>query len=234
MNPQPLRNDLWLSLRDAFTVSPDASPTAALPLVREASARFASPPPSGLRATWLGHSTVLVEIEGAASSPIPSGASVRPVSSVGPRRWYPPPLALSELPPLDAVLISHDHYDHLDRDTILALKHGSASFVVPLGVGAHLGVLGHPAGAHHRARLVAKRNSARRARNRLHAGAARLGAHDCRQGLEALGGLCADRAAQRVYYSGDTGLFPALREIGERLGPFADLPERGERPVSPE
>lgn len=53
VNPQPLRNDLWLSLRDAFAVSPDASPTAALPLVREPRDRFIAPPPSGLRATWL-------------------------------------------------------------------------------------------------------------------------------------------------------------------------------------
>jgi len=222
VNPQPLRNDLWLSLRDAFHVSPDASPTLALPLVREARDRFASPAPSGLRATWLGHSTVLLEI-GAAHILIDPIWSERasPFASVGPRRWYPPPLALSELPPLDAVLISHDHYDHLDRGTILALKESNASFVVPLGVGAHLEYWGIPperiieldwwqstklpAGAleivctparHASGRMIVDDDS------KLWAGYALLG------------------ATQRVYYSGDTGLFPALREIGERLGPF--------------
>ena len=65
-----------------------------------------------------------------------------PSSLIGPRRFFPPPLALEDLPPLDAIMTSHDHYDHLDRSVIRALvkrpTQVAARFVVPLGVGAHL------------------------------------------------------------------------------------------------
>lgn len=222
VNPQPLRNDLWLSLLDAFHISPVASPTAALPIVREARDRFDSPPPSGLRATWFGHSTVLVEIEGARIliDPIWSERA-SPFGGIGPQRWYPPPLGLAELPALDAVLISHDHYDHLDQGTIVALKQSTASFVVPLGVGAHLEYWGIP-----RERII-ELDWWQRAR--LRGGTLEI---VCTPARHASGRMIVDDdsklwagyallgAAARVYYSGDTGLFPALREIGERLGPF--------------
>jgi L-ascorbate metabolism protein UlaG (beta-lactamase superfamily) len=62
-----------------------------------------------------------------------------PSRTVGPQRLHPVPAPLEALPALDAVVISHDHYDHLDMDTVLALARTQrAPFVVPLGVGAHL------------------------------------------------------------------------------------------------
>jgi hypothetical protein len=61
-----------------------------------------------------------------------------PVSFAGPRRFFAPPLPLDELPPIDAVLVSHDHYDHLDMPTVKALAARGTRFVVPLGIGAHL------------------------------------------------------------------------------------------------
>jgi hypothetical protein len=102
-----------------------------------------SPPPThsdALAVTWLGHSTALIEIDGyrVLTDPVWSDRC-SPSRTVGPGRLHPVPAPLEALPALDAVVISHDHYDHLDMDTVLALARTQrAPFVVPLGVGAHL------------------------------------------------------------------------------------------------
>ena len=96
--------------------------------------------PLDLAASWYGHSTALVEVDGyrVLADPIWS-RRCSPSRTLGPQRMHEPPVPLDALPALDAVLISHDHYDHLDMDTIVALAHSQrAPFVVPLGVGAHL------------------------------------------------------------------------------------------------
>jgi L-ascorbate metabolism protein UlaG (beta-lactamase superfamily) len=102
-------------------------------------AAWAQPPDSGLRATWLGHSTVLIEIDGhrVLTDPV-WGLRASPSRLAGPRRFQPVPVPLRALPPLDAVLISHDHYDHLDYPTIRQLRKRAVTFVTSLGVGAHL------------------------------------------------------------------------------------------------
>src|SRR6478752_664853 len=75
-------------------------------------------PETGLRATWLGHSTVLVEIDGwrVLTDPV-WGERASPYSFAGPKRFQPVPISLDQLPPIDAVIVSHDHYDHLDYPT---------------------------------------------------------------------------------------------------------------------
>ncbi len=101
---------------------------------------------SGLAVTWFGHATALLEIDGylVLTDPVWSHRS-SPSDVIGPERMHPPPLQLEALPAVDAVLISHDHYDHLDIDTIVALTRSQwAPFVVPLGVGAHLRSWGVP------------------------------------------------------------------------------------------
>lgn len=103
------------------------------------------PPASGLRATWLGHSTVLIEIEGLRVLTDPVwGTRASPSSIVGPKRFQPVPVALEALPPLDLVVVSHDHYDHLDYPTIRKLRALGVPFVTSLGVGAHLEEWGVP------------------------------------------------------------------------------------------
>jgi L-ascorbate metabolism protein UlaG (beta-lactamase superfamily) len=100
---------------------------------------WARRPDSGLRATWLGHSTVLIEIDGwrVLTDPV-WGARASPSTLLGPKRFQPVPVALSALPDVDCVVISHDHYDHLDYPTIRALARSHVPFVTSLGVGAHL------------------------------------------------------------------------------------------------
>ena len=97
-------------------------------------------------ATWLGHSTVLLEVGGryVLTDPVWSDR-VSPSANIGPRRQHPVPVDIETLPRLDAVLISHDHYDHLDTATIDLLVHTQTMpFVVPLGVGDHLRSWGVP------------------------------------------------------------------------------------------
>src|SRR5581483_557723 len=97
-------------------------------------------PPASLAVTWFGHSTTLVELDGyrILTDPVWSDRC-SPSRTVGPERMHPPPIPLESLPAVDAIVISHDHYDHLDLDSVLALARTQrASFFVPLGVGAHL------------------------------------------------------------------------------------------------
>src|SRR5687768_11362804 len=133
----------WQTLRRWLGGHEQRVPPGPMPIVSLTRADFATAPASGLRATWLGHSTVLVEIDGARILFDPVWARrASPSSLVGPKRFHEPPLALEDLPPLDAIVASHDHYDHLDRGVVRALAQSPAQrgarFIVPLGVGAHL------------------------------------------------------------------------------------------------
>ncbi len=90
--------------------------------------------------TWYGHSSVLIEIDGmrVLADPVWSNR-VSPSQFVGPARLHPTPVPLDALPRVDAIVISHDHYDHLDKSTIQRLvRLQKAPFIVPLGIGAHL------------------------------------------------------------------------------------------------
>jgi hypothetical protein len=121
------------------------TPKGPMPILQPFEA-WARPPETGLRTTWLGHSTVLIEIDGhrVLTDPV-WGERVSPVSFAGPKRFHPAPVPIAALPALDAVIVSHDHYDHLDAPTIAALAGLGVPFVTSLGVGAHLEAFGVPA-----------------------------------------------------------------------------------------
>jgi L-ascorbate metabolism protein UlaG (beta-lactamase superfamily) len=102
---------------------------------------YATPPASGLRVTWFGHSSLLIEIDGRRVLIDPVWEQrASPFQWMGPRRFFAPTLELATLPPLDAVLISHDHYDHLGEHTVRALAQlqPQARWITSLGVGHHL------------------------------------------------------------------------------------------------
>jgi len=183
---------------------------------------WAKPPGSGLRATWLGHSTVLLEIDGVRVLTDPVwGPRASPSRLIGPKRFQPVPVPLRQLPPLDVVVISHDHYDHLDYPTIRQLRKRAVPFVTSLGVGAHLEAWGvEPeriieldwwesyalAGSdltitaapsqHFSGRTPKSRNST------------------------LWSALVVRSSRHAVFFSGDTGLTGEYRSIRERLGPF--------------
>lgn len=126
------------TLRELLCGGERRVPGGPLPLVDPVPA-WRTPPASGLRVTWLGHSTLLVEIDGVRVLTDPVwGNRASPLPFAGPKRFHPPPAPLAALRPLDAVIISHDHYDHLDRPTIRALAATQVPFITSLGVGAHL------------------------------------------------------------------------------------------------
>jgi len=97
-------------------------------------------------ATWIGHASTLVQANGlnVITDPVFS-ERVSPVSFAGPKRWQPPGIGIEELPHIDVVLVSHNHYDHLDRPSILRLSRqpgGSPLYLVPLGLKSWLERLG--------------------------------------------------------------------------------------------
>ena len=224
-NPQPLWNDAWGMVTELFSASEFGSPDPdePLPVVEVDPKMFEVPPATGLRVTWLGHSTVIVEIDGlrVITDPV-FGPRTAPLSWLGPARWYAPPIALDELPPIDAVLLSHDHYDHLDQPTIDVMKDWDTTFIAPLGVGAHLEYWGVPNDRiveldwWDRTRIGAEGELELVMVPSRHASGRSL----FDQNATLWGGYALIGPRHRVYFSGDTGLFPAMTEIGERLGPF--------------
>jgi L-ascorbate metabolism protein UlaG (beta-lactamase superfamily) len=114
------------------------TPSSPLPLVNPLE-QWSRPPETGLRVTWLGHSTMLIEIDGVRILTDPVwGQRASPLPFAGPKRFHPPPAPIDALPALDAVIVTHDHYDHLDRATIRTLARTGVPFITSLGVGAHL------------------------------------------------------------------------------------------------
>ncbi|WP_461030470.1 MBL fold metallo-hydrolase, partial [Streptomyces sparsus] len=192
-------------------------PTAPMPVQRP---ELGSPPASGLRLTWCGHASVLAEIDGRRVLFDPVwGERCSPFPFVGPRRFHRPPLPLSELGPLDAVAISHDHYDHLDMASVRELARTDVLFAVPLGVGAHLERWGV------RPERIAEldwHESVEVGPLTLTATPAR---HFCGRGLRnkqrALWASWVVAGPEhRVFHSGDTGYFPGFADIGRTHGPF--------------
>ncbi len=177
-------------------------------------------PSDGLRITWYGHASALVEIDGARVLLDPVWSErCSPSRLAGPRRLHPVPIEIDELPQVDAVLISHDHYDHLDMDTIQELtRTQDAPFLVPLGVAAHLTGWGVPA--------------------------ERIVELDWAEDFQVAGLTLTCTAAQhfsgraftrnntlwaswviagplhRAFYTGDSGYFGGYAQIGEEYGPF--------------
>jgi L-ascorbate metabolism protein UlaG (beta-lactamase superfamily) len=220
-NPQPIVNDTWAAIKHQVAGGPNMEPASPPSTVAVEPGRFATPPASGVRVTWLGHSSIVLEVDGHRFLTDPVWSErVGPVGFAGPKRFFPPLLAIRDLPPVDAVLISHDHYDHLDYATVVPLRDRVPMFVCPLGVGAHLERWGVPP-----AKIVELDWWDSRAFGDLtlwavparHASGRELFIDD---GAKLWAGYAFVGARHRVYYSGDTGLFPGLRTIGERLGPF--------------
>lgn len=173
-----------------------------------------------LAVTWIGHSATLLQIGGLNLLTDPMfGLRASPVRFAGPRRRVPPGIALAELPPVDAVLLTHNHYDHLDTGSVrmLARRHPEAIWIVPLRLGPFVQELGprvvveldwwteHTVGPLHITATPAQHFSARTPfdRNRT-----------------LWCGYAVRAPRHGVLFAGDTGYHPEFARVGRALGPF--------------
>jgi N-acyl-phosphatidylethanolamine-hydrolysing phospholipase D len=169
--------------------------------------------------TWIGHSTFLVQLDGVNVLTDPQWSErASPVTFAGPRRVSPPGLAFENLPLVHIVVISHDHYDHLDTATIrqLALEH-RPRFLVPLGLKrwfADLGITDVQELDWWERRVV--RGLAFTCLPAQHFSGRGLWG----QNRTLWSGWAIRGREKRFYFAGDTGYYDAFKEIGARLGPF--------------
>jgi L-ascorbate metabolism protein UlaG (beta-lactamase superfamily) len=168
----------------------------------------------------LGHSSHLLKLRGKywLIDPV-FGERASPVSFAGPKRFHPPPLALTDLPPIEGLILSHDHYDHLDLPTIEYLNGRVQRYFVPLGVGARLQDMGVAAqrieefdwwqGSSHAGvqltAVPAQHFSGRTLTDR---------------NRTLWAGWVIESGGQRIFYSGDSGYFAGFKQIGDRFGGF--------------
>lgn len=195
-------------------------PPAPLPVVAIDPAELASKPAnSGLKAFWIGHAGVYLEIDGLRVMLDPVFSEYASPFAFGPKRFHPPPIMLADLPRIDVVLISHDHYDHLDMATVRALAVRGTNFFVPLGVGAHLQAWAVPKAQIHEFDWWQEQTVAGvkfvSTPTRHYSG---RGLTDRSTTLWSSWSVLGP--ANRIYYSGDTGFSNHFREIGQRFGPF--------------
>lgn len=205
----------WIFLFDKPADTRPAERFAVQPLSAE---QLAAAPDGTL---WrLGHSTLLMKLAGGLwlTDPVLSERA-SPLSWMGPARFHAPPISAQDLPALAGVILSHDHYDHLDRETVRALAAKTAAFLTPLGVGERLIAWGvDPA----RVRQLDWWQATQVGGLRLTATPAQhfsgRGLGDANRTLWA--SWVIEGSGLKLFFSGDTGYFDGFRQIGERLGPF--------------
>jgi L-ascorbate metabolism protein UlaG (beta-lactamase superfamily) len=214
-----VRGNGWALTREFFFGGKRRVPSAPVP-VHSPLEHWARRADSDLRITWLGHSTMLIESGRVRVLTDPVfGDRVSPVSFAGPRRIHPVPASIAQLPILDAILVSHDHLDHLCKTSMQELAKLRVPVITSLGVGAHLERLGvetiveldwweHHAllggdlrftavPAHHfSGRSLTDRNAT------------------------LWSSWVIETARHRLFFSGDTGLHDGMTTIAERMGPF--------------
>ncbi len=175
-------------------------------------------PSQKLKFIWLGHSTLLLNLEGQTILIDPVFFNASPVSFLV-KRFQDPVIKLEELPPIDVIVISHDHYDHLDKQTIRFFQKKSTVFFVPTGVGGHLKEWGidskriteltwGKSGIHQD--IIYRATPAQHFSGR--------GLFDRNTTLWASWIL--ESKTEKIFYSGDSGYGPHFKEIGNEYGPF--------------
>jgi L-ascorbate metabolism protein UlaG (beta-lactamase superfamily) len=223
VNLSPANVDYSLSnmrgmVADMIKGNPNRIPKEPLPMEHRTAGELASN--SQTRLIWFGHSAFLLQMNGMNILLDPMlGIAPSPVALSGPKRFENGlPIAIDDLPEIDIIFISHDHYDHLDYGSIQQLKHRTRIFFVPMGVGAHLRAWGIED------ERIREMNWWEEAEHRglqlafapmNHFSGRSIGDASC-----TMWGSWAIKGERNIFFSGDGGYGTHFKRIGERFGPF--------------
>lgn len=212
------------TILEFFRGSDDREPKTPLPVV-DPRPGWSRPCGGGVRTTWLGHSSVLLELEAARgkrlrvlTDPV-FGERASPVPFAGPRRFHEVPVVAAAIP-VDVVLLSHDHYDHLCAETIASFAAREIPIVTSLGVGARLEALGVRPGKIFELDWDESVS--------LFGGEIRFRALPCQhfsgrsigdRNKTLWSSFVVETTKHKVFFSGDTGLFPEMEALA-KFGPF--------------
>ena len=206
--------DIWKWL----VVKGERTPEEPMPQVAPDMEAFAEAT-GGLKAIWFGHSSILLRMaeRNILIDPVFSSRASPVPMTVG--RFQKPVVSIEDLPEIDLIVISHDHYDHLDMDTVKAFRDGKTEFIVPLGVGSHLKRWGVEAS---RITELDWWQSTQRGELEFVAAPAR---HFSGRGIwdknKTLWASWVIRSRdESVFFSGDSGYGPHFKQIGDAYGPF--------------
>ncbi|KAH7975732.1 hypothetical protein HPB52_004652 [Rhipicephalus sanguineus] len=208
--------------RDNSNVPPKQELDLVLPVLKP---RFQDPPVEGVRITWLGHSTALLQMKGVnvLTDPMLSERA-SPSQLLGPKRFREAPCTVADLPRIDAVVISHNHYDHLDLNTVHQLNarfEETLRWFVPLGLTTWMEQLGCENVVEldwwHEGHLATEDNDL----SFVFVPAQ----HWCKRTISddnkvLWGGWCVISPEYRFYFAGDTGYCDVFKQIGQTYGPF--------------
>ena len=170
--------------------------------------------------TWVGHATVLLQLGpfNVLTDPIWSERA-SPLPWIGPRRLMPPALRFEQLPEIDLILLSHNHYDHLDAPTVrrIAQRFPAASWLCPMGLGSLLRSFG--------VRHLVERDWWESVETLSYTATCVPAQHFSARSMGDRGdtlwcGWTLETDGVRVYFAGDTALHPEFEQIGKRCGPF--------------
>lgn len=225
LNPVPTevmgKGSFWRVMRKFFQKHPGREPAQPLGPFAVQADTLNAPPAQALRTTWLGHSSLLLDVDGKRYLTDPLWYQrASPFRYAGPRRFFENPLRLNEVPAIDAILLSHDHYDHLDRQSILHLTQRGIPVITFLGVGKRLKDWGVPSS------LVTELDwwdSVSLGQG--HAISAAPARHFSGRWLTdrfstLWGSFAISGPLHKVYYGADSGYYDGFVTIGEKLGPF--------------
>lgn len=214
-----MRKVLWETIRGAEGREP-VDTIRTVPLDPEA---WNAVPDTSFAVAWFGHSSLLIKAGGVTFLVDPVfGERASTFSFAGPKRFpYDRHMSVDQLPKVDVVLLSHDHYDHLDHETIgqLVKQRPEVRYIAPLGVGAHLEYWGVKAAA------ITEKDwweSVEAGPVKLTLTPARhFSGRNLNNRFTTLWGAWAIEASgKKVYFGADSGYSPTFLEVGQRLGPF--------------